>query len=140
MNSNSEQPESQTGGIEFSDFDELTAYLDGELDETQTQAVENRLGSDSKYLAEMQSLQKTWDLLDTLPVQSPGGSFTKTTMELIVGDAVSTARNRRKRTVFLGRVAVIALLPIVFFATAYGVARRLQSDPDRRLNREFERY
>jgi hypothetical protein len=133
MNSNSEQPESQTGGIEFSDFDELTAYLDGELDETQTQAVENRLGSDSKYLAEMQSLQKTWDLLDTLPVQSPGGSFTKTTMELIVGDAVSTARNRRKRTVFLGRVAVIALLPIVFFATAYGVARRLQSDPDRRL-------
>ena len=54
-------------------------------------------------------------------------------MELIVGDAVSTAKNRRKRTLFFGRVAVMALLPVVFFATAYGVARRMQSDPDRRL-------
>ena len=133
MSSKPEQPESQSGGVDFSDFDELTAYLDGELDETQTQAVENRLGSDSKYLAEMQSLQKTWDLLDTLPVQEPGGSFTKTTMEMIVGDAVSVAKNRRKRTVFLGRVAIISLLPIIFFATAYGVARRLQTDSDRRL-------
>lgn len=133
MNSNSKQPESQSSGINFSDFDELTAYLDGELNEAETQAVEDRLGRDSKYLAEMQSLQKTWDLIDTLSVQSPDGSFTKTTMELIVGDAVSTAKNRRKRTVFLGRVAVVALLPVVFFATAYGVVRRLQSDPDRRL-------
>jgi hypothetical protein len=133
MSSKPEQPESQSGGIDFSDFDELTAYLDGELDETQTQEVENRLGRDSKYLAEMQSLQKTWDLLDTLPVQEPGGSFTKTTMEMIVGDAVSIAKNRRKRTAFLGRVAIISLLPIVFFATAYGVARRLQTDSDRRL-------
>lgn len=133
MNSKSEKPESQSGEVEFSNFDELTAYLDGELDETQTQKVENRLGSDSDYLAEMQSLQKTWDLLDTLPVHEPGGSFTKTTMELIVGDAVSTAKNKRKRTLFLGRVAVMALLPVVFFATAYGVARRMQSDPDRRL-------
>jgi hypothetical protein len=133
MNSKSEEPESQSGEVELSNFDELTAYLDGELDETQTQKVENRLGSDSDYLAEMQSLQKTWDLLDTLPVHEPGGSFTKTTMELIVGDAVSTAKNKRKRTLFLGRVAVMALLPVVFFATAYGVARRMQSDPDRRL-------
>lgn len=133
MSSKPEQPESQSGGIDFSDFDELTAYLDGELDETQTQEVENRLGRDSKYLAEMQSLQKTWDLLDTLPVQEPGGSFTKTTMEMIVGDAVSIAKNRRKRTAFLGRIAIISLLPIVFFATAYGVARRLQTDSDRRL-------
>ncbi len=133
MNSKPEQPESQSGEIEFSSFDELSAYLDGELDEKQTQEVENRLGSDSKYLAELQSLQKTWDLLDTLPVQEPGGSFTKTTMELIVGDAVNTAKNRRKRTLFLGRVAIMILLPVVFFATAYGVVRRLKSDPDRRL-------
>ena len=63
MNSKPEQPESQSGEIEFSSFDELSAYLDGELDEKQTQEVENRLGSDSKYLAELQSLQKTWDYL-----------------------------------------------------------------------------
>ena len=133
MNPKPEQPESQSGEIEFSNFDELSAYLDGELDEKQTQEVENRLGSDSKYLAELQSLQKTWDLLDTLPVQELGGSFTKTTMELIVGDAVNTAKNKRKRTLFLGRIAIMILLPVVFFATAYGVVRRLKSDPDRRL-------
>ena len=88
MNSKPEQPESQSGEIDLSSLDELTAYLDGELDETQTQEVEDRLGRDSEYLAEMQFLQKTWDLLDTLPVHEPSGSFTKTTMELIVGDAV----------------------------------------------------
>ena len=133
MNSKPEQPESQSGEIDLTSLDELTAYLDGELDETQTQEVEDRLGRDSEYLAEMQFLQKTWDLLDTLPVHEPSGSFTKTTMELIVGDAVSTAKNRRKRALFFGRVGVMLLLPIVFFATAYGVVRRLQADPDRRL-------
>ena len=44
MNSKPEQPESQSGEIEFSSFDELSAYLDGELDEKQTQEVEKPIG------------------------------------------------------------------------------------------------
>jgi len=67
--------------------EELTAYLDGELDEATQLAVENRLGEDPEYLQELQSLQRTWDTLDHLPMVDAGKSFTQTTMELIVDQA-----------------------------------------------------
>ena len=53
MSSESKQPEN-----DFSVTEELTAYLDGELDPEKIQEVEMRLGKDPAYLAEMQSLQK----------------------------------------------------------------------------------
>ena len=49
-------------------LEELTAYLDGELDEATQLAVETRLGEDPKYLSELHSLQRTWDTLDELPM------------------------------------------------------------------------
>ncbi|MEL7499305.1 MAG: hypothetical protein AAFN77_16985 [Planctomycetota bacterium] len=79
----------QTG--EFQVIEELTAYLDGELDEQTNQQVEQRLNSDPAYLAEMQSLQQTWDVLDRLPRTEPGSSFTKTTMEMVVQEAAREA-------------------------------------------------
>ena len=77
--------ENQTG--EFDMIEELSAYLDGELDEASVQRVEKRLADDAGYLAEMQSLQQTWDMLDQIPVTEPNRSFTKTTMEMVVGQA-----------------------------------------------------
>ena len=64
--------------------EELTAYLDGELDEATQLEVEARLGDDPKYLSELHSLQRTWDTLDHLPMIDTGKDFTQTTMELIV--------------------------------------------------------
>ncbi len=129
MNTESKQPENDSSVIE-----ELTAYLDGELDQNQMQQVELRLGEDTAYLAEMQSLQKTWDLLDMLPSTEPGTSFTKTTMELVVGEAVKTEKRRRSPIwVWPGRIAVFLALPALLFASAYGVIRVLQTEPDRIL-------
>ena len=43
---------------------QLTAYLDGELGNSETQQVEERLATDQQYRSIMQQLQKTWDVLD----------------------------------------------------------------------------
>lgn len=129
MSSESNQPED-----DFSVIEELTAYLDGELNQDQIQKVETRLGEDTAYLAEMQSLQKTWDLLDVLPTTDPGTSFTKTTMELVVGEAVNSQKSRQNRSwVWSGRIAIMVATPVLLFATAFGVIRKINTDPDRML-------
>ena len=126
--------ESNQSKNNFSVIEELTAYLDGELDQEQVQQVELRLGEDSAYLAEMQALQKTWDLLDDLPATEPGTSFTKTTMEMVVGEAAKSEKRRRTRGwVWPGRIAMMLAIPAFLFATAFGVIRKLQTEPDRLL-------
>lgn len=60
---------------------ELVAYLDGELDEAATQAVEARIAADPKVRAELDSLKQAWGMLDYLPKASPSPNFTNRTME-----------------------------------------------------------
>jgi len=60
---------------------ELVAYLDGELDEVSTQAVEARIASDPETRAELDALKQTWGLLDFLPQASPSPNFTNRTIE-----------------------------------------------------------
>jgi hypothetical protein len=123
------QPDNEPSVIE-----ELTAYLDGELEQEALQKVEQRLVSDPSYLAEMQSLQKTWDLLDELPRTEPGVSFTQTTMEMVVGEATRDARKKQKRNwVWAVRAAVLLAVPIVLFATAFALTRNIQTGSDRLL-------
>jgi hypothetical protein len=123
------QPDKQSSVIE-----ELTAYLDGELEPEALQQVEQRLVTDKSYLAEMQSLQRTWDLLDEVPKTEPGVSFTKTTMELVVGEATSEAKKQQKRSwVWPIRAAVLIAVPIALFATAFALTRSYQTETDRLL-------
>ncbi|MFO0969403.1 MAG: hypothetical protein U0793_27925 [Gemmataceae bacterium] len=63
------------------DRDELVAYLDGELDEASTQALEARISQDATVRAELDSLKQVYGLLDYLPRPEPSGSFTHRTME-----------------------------------------------------------
>src|SRR5215210_7089647 len=60
---------------------ELVAYLDGELDEQATQAVEAKLATDADARAELDTLKQTWGMLDYLPKASPSPNFTNRTME-----------------------------------------------------------
>jgi hypothetical protein len=125
--------DSEQSKTEFSIIEELTAYLDGELDQSSMERVEIRLGKDPEYLAEMQALQKTWDLLDAVPHAEPGASFTKTTMELVVGEAVKSVRKKRASWVWPIRIAVMLVIPSLLFVTAYGIIRQLQAQPDQIL-------
>jgi len=120
-----EQPKDQHA----SDIEELTAYLDGELDQADVARVEQRLGSDPDYLAEMQGLQQTWDLLDRLPETEPGASFTKTTMEMVVGEAVKNSK-RSGGWVWPKRIAMLMGFPIALFALGYFVNLSLLKQQD----------
>jgi hypothetical protein len=60
---------------------ELVAYLDGELDEASTQAVEAKIASDPNTRAELDALKQTWGMLDYLPKTSPSPNFTHRTLE-----------------------------------------------------------
>jgi anti-sigma factor RsiW len=59
----------------------LTAYLDGELDEESTQALEAKLSQDPAARAEVEELRQAWTMLDYLPRSTPSASFTHRTME-----------------------------------------------------------
>jgi anti-sigma factor RsiW len=60
---------------------ELVAYLDGELDEAATQAVEAKVATDPDARAELDALKQTWGMLDYLPKASPSANFTHRTLE-----------------------------------------------------------
>jgi anti-sigma factor RsiW len=60
--------------------EELTAYLDGEMDEPAAAALEKRLRSDPQLQRELESLKRAWDLLDFLPQPEPSPEFTARTL------------------------------------------------------------
>lgn len=112
---------------------ELTAYLDGELTPEEAARIEQRLNDDPQFLAEMRSLQRTWDAFDGVSPEPIGDSFVRTTMEMIVAEARNggassrvTRPNRIKRPVLL-------LLPLMLAIVSFFVARFVQSEPQRRL-------
>ena len=94
--------------------DELTAYLDGELDAESVRRVEERLARDTAYQAELQQLERAWDLLDRLPRSSVSETFTKTTIEMVAvaasNDAamVQRAWPRRRLPQLLGALGAVA--------------------------------
>lgn len=59
----------------------LTAYLDGELDDDAARALEAKLQLDPKARAEADALRQVWGLLDYLPKPEPSPTFTHRTME-----------------------------------------------------------
>src|ERR1700722_14565202 len=60
---------------------ELVAYLDGELDDAATQAVEAKIATNADARAELDALKQTWGMLDYLPKASASPNFTNRTME-----------------------------------------------------------
>jgi anti-sigma factor RsiW len=59
----------------------LTAYLDGELDEEAAQTLEAKISQDPAARAEVEELKRAWSMLDYLPRPSPSTTFTHRTME-----------------------------------------------------------
>ncbi len=70
-------------------YEQLVAYLDGELDGEASREVERRLAEDAEYRRELQQLQRAWDMLDELPRADVSDSFTQATVEIV---ALSAAR------------------------------------------------
>src|SRR4051812_22986220 len=96
--------------------EELSAYLDGELDAQSVRVVELRLARDTAYRQELQRLERAWDMLDGLPRAAVGDTFTRTTIEMVAVAAADEVksfqeqlpRRRRARNAIAGGLAVAA--------------------------------
>ncbi|MFO1020285.1 MAG: hypothetical protein U0903_06265 [Planctomycetales bacterium] len=63
--------------------EDLVAYLDGELDENNIQAVEKTLANNNVVRHDLEQLSRTYDLLDFLPKAEVSQEFTAKTMTMV---------------------------------------------------------
>lgn len=120
------------------DHETLVAYLDGELDDAATVEVENRLASDSQYRQQLQQLERTWDLLDELPIMEPTEAFTRSTLELVVDDArKAIGRDRKKLWSIPLQMGIIAVFPILCYWITATYLQWRQEAPVRQLVSEI---
>jgi anti-sigma factor RsiW len=96
----------------------LSAYLDGELDEGQTQRVEARISLEPEVRAEYEAMRRAWGLLDYLPRAAPSASFTHRTLERI-----SLEKRAAPRSAWWRRLShVLPWAAAVLVAAGLGVA------------------
>lgn len=61
----------------------LVAYLDGELAPSESQKIESQLAQDSSVRREIDTLSRTWDMLDSLDEVRASEAFTNKTLTSI---------------------------------------------------------
>lgn len=107
-------------------MEDLVAFLDGELDAAQSQALENRLATDPDLRRELQHLERTWDALDGLERATVKEDFTQTTVEMVAHAAEADLQRtqaliparKRRRWLMLGGVlaGAVALSFLIIWA------------------------
>ncbi len=118
----------------------LVAYLDGELNEAESRAIAALLTKSPTVRHEVDTLQKTWELLDFLPRVTVPEQFSERTVTEIrkLEDAapawhpaVSIWTSHATRFLVTSVVAAIGL------GTGYAVTRWMVTDPTARLAQEL---
>lgn len=71
--------------------EKLVAYLDGELPEGDAREVEQSLASDPAMRAEVEKLNRAWDMLDLLPRPNASGEFSSRTLATLKVPEATTA-------------------------------------------------
>jgi anti-sigma factor RsiW len=118
---------------------ELVAYLDGELTDAQTEAVERRLSSDAEFRQRLHQLQRAWDLLDSLPRVEATEAFTQSTLEMVAvraeADAAEGSRlTRAKRWLAISASGLGATAAVM---AGFVFGRSLWPSPDEPLVRDM---
>ena len=72
----------------------LVAYLDGELDEVETQEIERTLAHSLEARHEVDMLTRTWELLDTLPKSKASEEFSERTTRTYFDQRWETYKTR----------------------------------------------
>jgi len=120
--------------------DNLVAYLDGELNEAEAQAIATKLTHSATARREIEILGKTWELLDHLPRPLAPEDFTERTLNNVRFDS---QRGDRLQSVLAlgarntGRVALWVAACLLTFFAAFAAARWGWPDPSTRLVRDL---
>nr|AGC72076.1 hypothetical protein [uncultured bacterium A1Q1_fos_291] len=133
---------------------ELVAYLDGELPEQDVDRVEQLLQVSAQLRRSAETLDRTWQLLDSLEEATASGNFTQKTLASISGLSdlknadLAAARARSIKGILPGSVMVRGMIWCLagFFACSSGLllsrkARRERTDPtDARILKDLDFY
>jgi len=114
-------------------IEQLSAYLDGELDPVASREVESLLARDEQARRELQRLERAWALLDQLPRADLTGQFTRNTVEMIaVREAEELGQGRRGSNTLRWLLRASAAAGVAIAASLGFVAARDWLDRDNR--------
>jgi anti-sigma factor RsiW len=128
------------------DRENLSAYLDGELDEETAQALEAKINLDPEARKEVDALKQAWGMLDYLPKPPPSTGFTNRTMERLslekIGRAIKTGKMPRHRAISWVGVAGWAAAVVVAVGVGLGAGQVIfpkarDADSDEALVRQL---
>ncbi len=111
------------------DSELLTAYLDGELTDSECIAVEKRLAEDTSFHQQMRDLQSAWEMLDSLPLIKPDSHFVQTTVEM----AIAGHSHKQNNLGHLWKGLLILLVLGSMFGLSYFLKRESIEQPEREL-------
>ena len=114
-------------------IEQLTAYLDGELDADASRQIEERLASETALRQQLQHLERAWHILDELPRQEVASTFASTTLAMVAvreADAIAapTASGGMLRHWLVGGLALAGAAAAGFLLVAL-----VRPDPNRLL-------
>jgi anti-sigma factor RsiW len=118
----------------------LVAYLDGELDDSESRAIATKLAHSATARRELEVLEKTWELLDYLPRPKATEDFTARTLTEITradleGGRLGTAVRQKAEQVV--RVAVATAAAVLAFGVGYAIMLWVWPNPSERLTRDL---
>ena len=119
---------------------DLVAYIDGELPETHSRSIATKLTQSATARQEVEMLEKTWDLLDYLPLPRVPEQFSQKTISRI--QRLELRGSLWEPTVaawtaLLGRAMVYLVTAATFFGLGYAATRWVWPDPTERLVRDL---
>ncbi len=135
------------------DDESLVAYLDGELSREDRDKIENRLVADDSLRKRLQSLQRSWDLLDWLPSPVVDERSVETTLQFVVTDLAQSSSSGVSHDVtkalsgleeirkpfgrFSNQTAILIAVPLVIAGVIFGLVRWNQNRELRRQVADF---
>lgn len=120
------------------DRENLTAYLDGELDPKIAQDLEAKINLDPEARKEVDALRQAWGMLDYLPKAAPKADFTHRTLQRVTlentGRGAATGKMRAWRLPaparWLGWAAAIAFVAGLGLGAGQVLFRKPGPPPD----------
>jgi hypothetical protein len=118
----------------------LVAYLDGELNEAESRAIATKLTQSITGRREIEALQKTWEMLDQLPMPRASESLTQRTLTEVgrlslPGEKLANAAAKTVRHAV--RMFAWTLLSLFCFVLGLVITRWVWPDPTARLARDL---
>lgn len=118
----------------------LVAYLDGELNEFESQVISTKLTKSATARREVEMLERTWEILDLLPRPKASEDFTARTLSeaehlALAGDRFDSAVKRvAQRT---AHIAVWVFASVLAAGLGFAVMQWIWPNPTARLARDL---